>query len=391
MTLEDFKNTSPDPGQLRMLKDAFDDVKAITIHRTDCSLSAYDSSLSQLTGLTIGIGEGIIVTVNEVTRYGSYYYLDINNFTFSETVNTELCVDITLTPFDENVSIDFRNSVFNPTYNNVPENLTAIAQQQLYEGKVEMRRGKNIYDVDRKNDAIVPTNIINILQNTANLAEFPESNYSSFANTTGRYVGSKTSVADFGVEPIVGAIYFEGSLYPKDKSTAGICSQSFDERVIVDLLFAPNIKVPGSTATEFPEVRIQEIMTKTLADETFGTGDTVINIYQNVNTVKGDIIRVFNGTELMKVVSVTKAGSPVSSSIEVERGYYSEYITDSPANWTAGVTPLNLVKVVGDTIYSPESARPYRVTGKKLWVQETEEVLVLDTRGTVISRESTCN
>lgn len=391
MTLEQFKNTSPLPGQLSMLKDAFDDVKAITIHRTDCSLTAYDSSLNQLTGLTIGIGDGITVTVNDVVKYGSYYFLEINNFTFSETTNPDLCVDIQLTPFDENISIDFRNSVFNPTYNNVPENLTAAAQQQLYAGKLEMRRGKNIYDVDRKNDAIVPTNITNILEGTANLAEFPESNYSSFANTTGRYLGSKTSVLDFGVEPIVGAIYFEGSIYPKDKTNTSICSQSFDQRVIEPLLFAPNVKIAGSSNTEYPEVRVQFIMNKTFADETFGTTDTVINVYQNVNTEPGDIIRVLNGTELMKVTNVTKAGSPISSSIEVERGYYSAYITDSPSNWTAGVTPLNLVKVEGDTIYSPESARPYKVTGKKLWVQETEEVLVIDSRGTVISRELTCN
>lgn len=391
MTLEQFKNTSPLPGQLSMLKDAFDDVKAITIHRTDCSLTAYDSSLNQLTGLTIGIGDGIAVTVNDVIKYGSYYFLEIDNFTFSETTNPDLCVDIQLTPFDENISIDFRNSVFNPTYNNVPENLTAAAQQQLYAGKLEMRRGKNIYDVDRKNDTIVPTNITNILEGTANLAEFPESNYSSLANTTGRYIGSKTSTSDFGVEPIVGATYFEGSIYPKDKTNTSICSQSFDQRVIEPLLFAPNVKIAGSSNTEFPEVRIQYIMNKTFADETFGTTDTIINIYQNVNTEPGDIIRVFNGTELMKVVNVTKAGSPISSSIEVERGYYSEYITDSPSNWTAGVTPLNLVKVEGDTIYSPESARPYKVTGKRLWVQETEEVLVIDSRGTVISKELTCN
>ena len=195
MTLQEFINTAPEQGQLSMLKNELDQVTAITVNRIDCSLSAYDSSLNQLTGLTIQVGEDVLVNVENVNKYGGYYYLEVVPFEFTETVNEDLCVSVLLEPFDENTSLEFRNTEFYPLFNNVPEILTQATFNNIFKGKVEVRRGKNIYDVDRKNDAIIPTNITNILEDTANLAEFPESNHSSLSNTTGRYLGSKTSVA----------------------------------------------------------------------------------------------------------------------------------------------------------------------------------------------------
>jgi hypothetical protein len=125
MTLEDFKLNPPDPGQLLILRDELtNEVKGLTIHRTDCTLSAYDSSLGKLTGLTIDLGEGIIVTVTDSIKYGPYYFLEVVPFEFTETVNEDLCISILLEPFDENTSIEFRNTEFYPLYNNVPETIT---------------------------------------------------------------------------------------------------------------------------------------------------------------------------------------------------------------------------------------------------------------------------
>lgn len=66
MTLEDFKINAPEPGQILVLRDDLFQVKGMTIHRTDCSLSSYDSSLRQLTGLTLQLGAGF--TVEEIGR-----------------------------------------------------------------------------------------------------------------------------------------------------------------------------------------------------------------------------------------------------------------------------------------------------------------------------------
>jgi len=130
-------------------------------------------------------------------------------------------------------------------------------------------------------------------------------------------------------------------------------------------------------------------MDKTSNITTFSETDTLFSVNQNVKTEPGDILRMENGTELMKVLTVYKPDTSTTV-IQVERGYYGEYITYTPANWTANVTQVLLVKILGDTIYSTESARPYKVTNKKLWVQETGEVFITDSTGTVISKETTC-
>lgn len=393
MTLTEFINTDPGLGNISLLRDDFNNITNLTINRTDCNLSTYDSSLGQLTGLLIELNDTLTVVVENVTNYTGYYHLEVTSLELTGSIDEDICRTVTLTPFDEATNLVFRNSVFYPTFNNVPETLymTSNAASAIYNTQNDVRRGKTIQDVDRKKDAIVPTNINLLLAGTANLAEFPESNYSSLSNITARYLGSKTSIKDYGTEPAIAASMFRGSIYIKSKTNTAICSQSYDERIIEELLFAPNPLVTGLTNTEYPDVRLTYPMSKSLADETFTTSSTVINIYQDVDFQAGDIIRRVNGTELMKVVSNTKTSAPVSSSIEVERGYFSEYITDSPDNWTAGVTPLNFAKVLGDTIYSPETSIPYRVAGKKIWVEETQEVIVVDTYGTVISKETTCD
>jgi len=391
MTLTDFKNTDPGLGNISMLRDDSDNISNITISRTDCNLTSYDTSLSQLTGLLIKLDDNLTVVVENVTNYTGYYHLEVTPFVLVGSLNEDICNTVTLTPFNENINIIFRNSVFNPTFNNVPENLTAAAQQQLYADKIEIRKGKTIYDVDRKNDAIVPTNIINILEDTANLAEFPESNYSSFANTTGRYLGSKTSILDFGVDPIIAATLFQGSVYGNIKTAVDICSQSTEARIVVDLLYTVDGEVRGKALTDYTDVRIEQIAPKgRYSGSTFTSSSTTLEVYEDVQTKTGDIIRTLNGSELMKVASITKYGTPTTSSIEVERNYYGNYIDTTPLVMNTGAT-LSLVKVIGDTIYSPESGKPYKVTNKKLWVQQTGDVLVTDTRGIVIHKELTCN
>jgi hypothetical protein len=401
MTPSVFRNTSPEPGQITLLRNDLNEVTAINIHRTDCSFTSYDSSLGKLTGLTLNLTSDIIVVVNNVTRLGSYYHLTIDPIEILDEVNEEVCFGVKLDPTDELVSIDFRNSNFNPIFNNVPEVLTGAAQAALFSNKENTRRGKSIQDVDRKNDTIVPTNIQQLLSGSANLAEFPLSNYSSLANTTGRYLGSKTSVQDYGVEPIVGASEFMGSVYGKDVTNSTICSQLSEDRVVETLLFAPDVRTPNVSSVDTPEVRLQQIMSKTISEyESFTTSSTEIVIYQDVKAEKGDILRTFNTTapfgseELLLLKNITKTynGASVTSSLEVDRDYYGTYTSGNTyLERTSGSDTLHLMRAVGDTIYSTQSSKLYRVTGKKLWIQETNEVFVVDLRGKVIYKEITCS
>ena len=348
-------------------------VSASNISTTACGFENVADALEELETVQFTFDNILYQTniINKVNK-DQYFFFLLEPFLIPAQSNNPACSQVLLNPGLGGAG--FTNSDYNPLFNNASEIRSSVVVQ----------------DVDRKREQKSPSNLNSILKDTATRATVQDSNYSSLSVITGRYVGSKTSAKDYGVEPIVGATYFEGSLYSNEKDSNRICSQSFQERTVEGLLFSINVEdVKTDTAIEFPKVRYQAVMDKAFASTNFSETDTIFTVNQNMNTEPGDILRMFNGTELMKVVAVDKPNASTTT-IEVERAYYGKYITYTPANWTAGITTLQLVKILGDTIYSPEAARPYKVTNKKLWVQETEEVLVTDSRGIVVSKETTC-
>lgn len=412
MRLTDFKLTDPTTGTLSILREELtDEVKGITIHRTDCSLSQYDSSLGKLTGMIINVGEGINVTINEVEKFGSYYYLNVTPFTYSELDNPEVCIEVKLTPFDENISIDFRNSVFYPLYNNVPETLTQTTLSSIFEGKIEVRRGKSILDVDRKNDAIVPTNILNLLEGTANLAEFPESNYHSLANTTGRYLGSKTSVVDYGTNPSVAIINTEGALYSTELTGSYICSQSYSERPLQEIGLdtsnnpfpAKNLLPTASRDTNVYDGYIPgDVGTPasiTATEATFDIGWVTIrnsNLKPEAIVIMRTVIGSTPYEEYVEVVSVTRntnvtgiTSFMTGYTVKVRRGVGGTsraFLADGTTNYN-----INLHTIYSDTVYTYETNKLVRITNKKLYVQETGDIYRVGPKGRLLLKEETCS
>jgi len=348
-------------------------ISASNISTTACGFVNVTDALEELESIQFTFNGILYQTsiINKVNK-DQYFFFLLEPFLIPTQGNNPECSQVLLNPGLGEAG--FTNSDYNPVFNNASEIRSSVILQ----------------DVDRKREQKSPSNLTSILQNTATKAQIQDSNYSSLSVITGRYLGSKTSVEDYGVEPIVGATYFEGSLYTTGKDNNRICSQSFAERTVEGLLFSLNVEgIKTSTEVEAPKVRYQAVMDKTSNITTFSETDTLFSVNQNVKTEPGDILRMENGTELMKVITVYKQDTSTTV-IQVERGYYGEYITYTPANWTANVTQVLLVKILGDTIYSTESARPYKVTNKKLWVQETGEVFITDSTGTVISKETTC-
>lgn len=409
MTLEDFKINTPDSGQILLLKEEGTNlIKGITIHRTDCSFNSYDSSLSQLTGLTVKLGNEVVVTVVNSTKYGSHYYLEVEEFNFLETINPEICIDITLEPFVENLSIDFRNSEFYPLYNNVPENLTVAALESIYKGKIEVRRGKNIYDVDRKNDAIKPTNLNSILEDTARLAEFPESNYHSLSNTTGRYLGSKTSVTDYGTSPTLGLIQVDLSIFNLSTSLQTICSQSLSDLKITEASFdsqfntkpdpglAPTASLPteadgfiNGTPTSFASI------TSTQTEMEF----TIDNRYLG-KLKPGAIVHLTNATKVdyVEVTKVVLVGPQVGwnrtiFNVTVTRGIDGNStamngVFNAPGSGQYQIIGLRIVD--SDTLYTYEGNKPVTISNKTVYIPTTGESYKVGPKGRILYSQGTC-
>lgn len=100
------------------------------------------------------------------------------------------CSSLTYFNPDVQGSVNFANSDDNPLLSNA----------------TVLRNGSNIYEVNRYRDAVIPTNLSAILNNTATQAAVQDSNYTDTAWTNARYEGTENSTED---------LVFSGSLVPE--------------------------------------------------------------------------------------------------------------------------------------------------------------------------------
>ena len=374
---DQFINTSPTSENIQALVSS-SQVIGLTVSTTDCNLNNFQRSLSQLSTISIdGLNNNEPININSRTLKDSYYYFEVEPFNIVGELTGDSCLQTTLNPFIE--AIGFENSDYNVLFNNATSSRTS----------------NFIQDVDRVSGAIIASNMQNILEDTAIRASLPDSYYTSLAHTSGRYVGSKTSRLEYGVESAINATVFNANLYPLKQNNLFICSQSVEERSIAEYLYSndPNVdglKVFGTQqASDTPSLKYGLIHAKATADYGLTTTGTEIVINQDVPVVIGDIIKTYTGDELMLVENVSKTSNPTVTTITVKRGYYNEYILATPSSWNQG-TLLTLVKLISDTIYGTDSSKPYRVGDKKIWVEQTGEVFLTDKAGKIIYNSYTC-
>lgn len=382
MSLNTFKLNNPGIEGVRLYLASDNLVNAFTISSIGCDGKNYAPSLEVLESITVN-GIELIVTTKEV--YTDYYFYETEPTEFnpnSDTLVTGSCTGIIFNPFLQ--QIDF-------TYNDY---------NALLGNSSELKQSNYIYEVDRKADQIIPSNLPAILSGSAVRAEVQNSNYSSIGFTNGRYTGTKTTIQDFKIEPAINATLFTGEDYLLERAGTDICSKSLSDRTIQEFLFSPNLLTQGSATAEYPSVRYQWLRTRGegVIDEDLESEDTVINFYKDMDVNIGDVIYVNtdfvnnSSRELMKIQNVTKTPIPVTSSLTVERRYYSNHIEQATAfNWTAGVSQPSVRKVLGDTVYNSTSDQVFKITEKKLWIEKSEEVVILDTTGTIIGVSDTCN
>lgn len=390
MSLEAFKTSDPGQEQIRFYMTGSNGniVHAFTISNTGCGSKNYASSLGDLESLTYN---GTEIIVSSSTAYSDYYYyLAIPKILTSNTssLDTGVCTLVVFNPFAQEQ--DFFYNTYNATIGNA----------------IDSRKSRLIYDVDRNTSQAIPANLQAILSGSATLAEVPDSNYSSKVFTKSRYTGTKTTKDDFGTLPAFGVTVFTGEIYELNTASGLICSKSYADRNIIDISFAPNIETLASQKDTYPKVRTTLTdVNKVIAPSSLGANDTTLNLYgYYLDEVEvGTILRVNTGAlsnyELMKVESVTLQdfvvgfpGTDATSSFEVTRRYYSEYVDDqaSGLNFTSGSSLITVSIVKGDEIFDASQDVAYRISNRKIWVEERDAAVVVDERGQVIGDASTC-
>jgi len=374
--LSQFINTPPTAENIQALVSS-SMVIGLTVSTTDCNLNNFQRSLSQLNTISIdGLNNSEPINIVARQAKNSYYYFEVEPFSISGELTGDSCLQTTLNPFIE--AVGFENSDFNILFNNASSSRTSTY----------------IQDVDRIRGSVTASNMQNILDDTAIKASVPDSYYTSLAHTLGRYLGSKTSIEQYGVEPAINAAVFEGSIYSTATTDTAICNQSIEERNISEYLFRDRY---ASGSTPISPSLITPVLfkgTTTITSDqtsyTFNTG--------NLNIEPGDIIQfgiIGNaaGFEQVKVISVTYPTSN-STTVTFRRHHFREYfstIDNYPqAGFAATSTTVAITHVEGSDIFESVGSKISKVVNRKVWVKNSEQVLVTDISGSIVHLTETC-
>lgn len=301
--------------------------------------------------------------------------------------------------------VQFEKSDFNVLYNNTEVRST----------------DKKVFKVSPLKNGSTVSNLTNIINDYAVRAEIQEYNYTSKGLKCSRYDGTKTHTGEFGTEPALSLIEFQGAIYDAsatvqpandalDLSTAQdnfICSQSVEEREYKSYYFARNLKpgIGSNTKVGFAYKNLPQVSTVELAifDKDyngFNSSTTFIDISSS-NAEVGDTLAIApfisssvkeaTQREYLKIESI----SPISPAdgvtrYEVSRDIFDYLDENSYTAWDTGTKSERIYKLVPDSIYELEGSRLVRIADKKLFVKETGEIFFINSNGEVTVRTKKC-
>lgn len=400
ITLQQFSNFPPGSTKISFYVDTGYTVKAINISTTACDgVNTFDA-LAVITSVTATI-EGISFTFPILNRElkGGYYFFTVEDTvvsTLTAPVSASNTVDCDLVTFIPSVgNISFETSDYNAIISNA----------------TEPRLNTFIFDVDRQKTLLQPTNFDNIIAGTALKASVPDSNYTSAGLIRGKYIGTETSVLDYGIESSLSLTSFDSAVYGTDVETGYICSQSLSDRTINTLGFVKSDGLP-SIINSYPDMGTRTLTTFRDGEiESLDVGVLYARLDsdQTVVTVKfrssreltvGDVLAVtatensvqsYTLFEFIQVSKITKAvkvdSTFVRYDIEVLRGLAgtSKTILSSTAN-----LPLYIFKIKADTIYTFENNKPVKLTNRQIYIPSTQDILYVGSTGKVIYLKESC-
>jgi hypothetical protein len=198
MTIEQFKTIDPGDDYILVYFESEESnkISAFNISTVDCDDRNISSVLKEITELTVNINN-TLVKFNIINKFPftGYYHLLVESKEISnlDQVSEDTCeVFYTNPPF---LGTGFSKSEYQAILNNASPNRTTSF----------------IFDVDRNNSQIEPTNYQAVMSGSATPAQYQELNYSSIGLTNSRYRGTKTSTIDYGISSALGVKIFDGA------------------------------------------------------------------------------------------------------------------------------------------------------------------------------------
>ena len=378
-TVDTFKTTDPLAGNISLLRNSSNEIVGMTVSTVDCIGNNIQTTLATAETLLVGaLGIGEIV-ITDQQEQDSWYYFEVEPISY--TGNTVAACTLALfLPFEN--ALNFKNTDYNILFNNIEDN----------------RKSDFIYDVDREKSAIVPTNINNILSSNALPAAFQDSNYSSLANSTGRYIGSKTNITSYGIEAALSGTAFVGASYSLDTDPQYICSQSTADKTLEEFIFAPGPLTQGSSKSEVPKLRTIPLAPSNAEWGDVDTGSeklefTGSNAKYIDNVSPGDTLILGSLTDTTGFFAAEVASIAHSTDTETTITFtvLSNYANATdPAPTFTNTTKMATGKLVGDGIYKSVNNKLYKVSSKYIWIRDLDTVYLIDKYGNLFESSLTC-
>lgn len=195
--------------------------------------------------------KNITANIIERVRRSNYFFIRLQPVFLEKsqfTSNIPLGDGINQTQFNSTVDPQFHfiqyvqvpsEIIFNPYISTVFNN---SADNPILSNATVLRKANYIQQVDRNEDPIQPTNLVQILLNRATPAEIQDSNYTTAGIINARYVGSKLDSGSVpGNDPALGLVSIRASLHPSGSNFTKIKGVNLSDRQVQQVYFTPQV------------------------------------------------------------------------------------------------------------------------------------------------------
>lgn len=309
-------------------------------------------------------GEDKVVEVIDRSEYQDvfgnfFYYLQVEPFIFN-TVLTDAQIP--------NIRVNFYpyirgQSFYNSDYNAIQNSIN------------DQKKSRFLQVSDRNSISIRPTNLNAILNDFADKAEIPDSNYTDTGLIGARYNGTESSDLDFGgIPPTIGGVSFAGSYYPLSMTLQSIQDLPQADRVEIEYLHTSNTRFP---TFELNKLRVKQIVPQPV----FGSLDTTIKFNQfPVNSpIKINGLLFITGSTGIEEVRITKYNL-LEKEITVKRDVGRTGIKSF-------TPPYTIFPILENRIYELFGNKLSTTEEGKILVKNTSVVLKVDEFGAVFGQE----
>ena len=386
MTIQEFKLIDPGNEYIMVYYTGSPtaSITAVNLAAVDCRGTNISVGFHSLTQITLPFnGSTYTLDITGRTIYTNYAHFTVSPVSVptSNLTNEGNCTDFITVPNLQSTLFQF--SDYQAILNNASANRTTGF----------------IFDVDRNKLEIAASNIEAINAGSATLASYQELNYSSIGITNSRYVGSKTSTAQYGISPAFTGTVVDASLYTANQSNGFICSQSIDSRVVDEIIVGYDASATPSFDGDIQYADDIKINYIDLAKFYFTSGSdlnsgaTTLTLNAFIDVYPEDIIRLKQGTLLNEVMKVQSVISKTSSEsiFTVTRAYKSDVDPNNIARTFYKNGILGVSRLTGTQFFKADGNRLYKLSNKKVWIKENSKIFYVDEKGQVIFELITCS